>query len=179
VRPPLDVVRTFVETPFRSGVAVGLGLTLAAVLLAGDLGAFAAAPTLVGLGLVASYAVDTALAWARWLSDGSASTGTDRARDRGRERSRPRHARRSARVGDDPAVGERRETLDRLRERYAEGELDEATFERKLEALLGTETPEAARRHVARTRRSGEASATEPESERASDADPDPDPERR
>ena len=40
------------------------------------------------------------------------------------------------------------DALDTLRERYAEGELSEAQFEAKLEALLETETLEDARAHV-------------------------------
>jgi hypothetical protein len=40
--------------------------------------------------------------------------------------------------------------LDALRSRYVHGELTEAEFERKVEALLETETPERARRHVER-----------------------------
>jgi uncharacterized membrane protein len=40
--------------------------------------------------------------------------------------------------------------LDRLRDRYASGELSEAEFERKLEALLETETPEDARERLGR-----------------------------
>jgi uncharacterized membrane protein len=43
--------------------------------------------------------------------------------------------------------------LDRLRDRYARGELSEEAFERKLEALLETETPEGARQRVDRTER--------------------------
>ena len=44
--------------------------------------------------------------------------------------------------------------LDRLRERYAAGELSEAQFERKLEVLLETETPEDGRERLDRGRRS-------------------------
>jgi uncharacterized membrane protein len=40
--------------------------------------------------------------------------------------------------------------LDRLRDRYARGELSEAQFERKLETLLETETPENARERLDR-----------------------------
>jgi hypothetical protein len=144
VSPALDAVA---ETPFRAGLAVGLALALAFVLLAGDLGALAAAPTLVGIGLVASYAVDTAVEWARWLSD-DASTAPDRAPRDARERPR-----RTARADDEPAPGEVRDALDRLRERYAAGDLDDATFERKLETLLAPEAPEDARRHATRTER--------------------------
>ena len=49
-----------------------------------------------------------------------------------------------------------RETVDdalaTLRDRYARGELSDETFERKLEALLETETPETARDAVERRR---------------------------
>lgn len=44
------------------------------------------------------------------------------------------------------------DALDRLRDRYARGELSDEAFERKLEALLETETPEAARDAVERRR---------------------------
>ena len=40
------------------------------------------------------------------------------------------------------------EALATLRDRYARGELDEAEFERKVEALLETETPESARDRI-------------------------------
>ncbi|WP_049985578.1 SHOCT domain-containing protein [Halobellus rufus] len=70
--------------------------------------------------------------------------------------------------GSDPrsdrpdAAGERRRSesgsegvdvaLERLRERYARGDLSEEQFERKLEALLATDTPENARERVERSR---------------------------
>lgn len=44
------------------------------------------------------------------------------------------------------------DALDRLRDRYARGELSDEQFERKLEVLLETETPEDARERVARGR---------------------------
>ncbi|GGJ17360.1 hypothetical protein GCM10008995_28940 [Halobellus salinus] len=52
-------------------------------------------------------------------------------------------------VRDDPDEGVDA-ALDRLRNRYATGELSEAQFERKLETLLQTETPEAARERLDR-----------------------------
>jgi len=173
VRPPHDVALDAVtETPLRSGLAVGLALTLAFVLLAGDPGALAAAPTLVALGLVASYAVDTAVEWARWLSDDE-PTATDRAGDDARgDRERRR-------AGDgEPAPGEVREALDRLRGRYAEGELDEATFERKLGALLATETPEDARDHAARSEGSERSEEEDGGGTRTSGAGPEPEARR-
>lgn len=59
----------------------------------------------------------------------------------------------------DAAAGERSDedvdsALDRLRDRYARGELSEAQFEQKLETLLETETPEDARARVNRARTS-------------------------
>ena len=65
--------------------------------------------------------------------------GTDRA-DRTRESSA------GARETSDDVDA----ALDRLRDRYASGELSEAQFERKLEALLETETPEDARERLDR-----------------------------
>jgi uncharacterized membrane protein len=44
------------------------------------------------------------------------------------------------------------EALSRLRDRYARGDLSEAQFERKLETLLETETPEDARERIRRER---------------------------
>ena len=41
---------------------------------------------------------------------------------------------------DEPTVDDKQDALDRLRTRYAEGELTEAEFERRLETLLETET---------------------------------------
>ncbi|MFC6753642.1 SHOCT domain-containing protein [Halorubrum tibetense] len=42
------------------------------------------------------------------------------------------------------------DALDTLRDRYASGDLGDEEFERKLEALLETETPDGARRRVER-----------------------------
>jgi hypothetical protein len=170
----LDALDFVAETPFRAGLAVGLALTLAVVLLAGSPAALAAAPTLVGLGLVASYAVDTAVEWVRWLSERSAATDTGTGTNRPPRADGTRVRERASPAAGAPAPGEGRDALDRLRERYAEGELDDATFERKLEALLETGTPEGARRRAARTGRrdeeptaTGSASSSESEPERA------------
>lgn len=50
---------------------------------------------------------------------------------------------------DEPS---RTDTLETLRERYARGELTHEEFERKLEVLMETETPEGAERRVERER---------------------------
>ena len=47
----------------------------------------------------------------------------------------------------------KRDAMETLRERYAQGELSEEQFERKLERLLETETLEDARDSLERTRR--------------------------
>ena len=54
------------------------------------------------------------------------------------------------RVADAGAEEDVDSALDRLRDRYARGDLSEAQFERKLEALLETETPEDARERLDR-----------------------------
>jgi hypothetical protein len=55
----------------------------------------------------------------------------------------------------DPTVRDgqsRTEALETLRDRYARGELTHEEFERKLEALMETETPESAAKRVERER---------------------------
>lgn len=56
---------------------------------------------------------------------------------------------RTDRLDEDESVSD---ALARLRDRYARGELSEEQFERKLELLLETETPEDARERVRRAR---------------------------
>jgi hypothetical protein len=76
-----------------------------------------------------------------------ADGGTDRPRDR------PGDAERAdTRSVDEAGADDVDAALDRLRDRYARGDLSEAQFERKLEALLETETPEDARERLDRTR---------------------------
>jgi hypothetical protein len=60
------------------------------------------------------------------------------------------------RTADDPpeASDDVDAALDRLRDRYARGDLSDEQFERKLEALLETETPEDARARVEQTAKS-------------------------
>ena len=53
---------------------------------------------------------------------------------------------------DETTEASRTEALETLRERYARGELTHEEFERKLEALMETESPEQAERRVERER---------------------------
>jgi uncharacterized membrane protein len=60
-------------------------------------------------------------------------------------------------AGRDTATEDASESpLDRLKRRYADGEIDEAEFERRLERLLETEDESAAAGYVERTRREPE-----------------------
>lgn len=52
---------------------------------------------------------------------------------------------------DEPTVDDKQDALDRLRTRYAEGELTEAEFERRLETLLETETVGDVERYLEKT----------------------------
>jgi len=58
------------------------------------------------------------------------------------------------------------DALDTLRTRYARGDLTEAEFERKVEALLETETPESARRRAERAGNSEQETESLRETER-------------
>ena len=53
---------------------------------------------------------------------------------------------------DETTEESRTEAFETLRERYARGELTHEEFERKLEALIETESPERAERRVDRKR---------------------------
>ena len=84
-------------------------------------------------------------------------------------RDRPRESRRDGSEGADAdADADADDALDRLRDRYARGELSEAQFERKLETLLETETPEDARERIDRAAEpDGRDGDAEPEFERS------------
>lgn len=67
---------------------------------------------------------------------------------------------RTERDAEDESVAD---ALDRLRDRYARGELSDEQFEHKLEVLLETETPEDARERTGRRRRERERESRETE----------------
>ncbi|MFC6826973.1 SHOCT domain-containing protein [Halopelagius fulvigenes] len=71
-------------------------------------------------------------------------------------------------LDDDESVSD---ALARIRDRYARGELSEEQFERKLELLLETETPEDARERVRRARADRAARETEAEAEAESESE--------
>jgi hypothetical protein len=158
--------------PFRAGVVVALGLALV-LLVATGAPTVAAAGFALGLpfALIGTYAIDTVRVWRDWLGGPDSPLADRPGRSTGRRAG-----------GDRTGAGtDTRAQLVRLRERYVEGELDEAQFERKLSALLETDTPEAARDHLRRSRRS--TADASPDADRTpDDAGPDrvrdPDPER-
>lgn len=120
--------------PFRAGVVVALAVALVALLVtASPIVAAAAFGVSLPIALIGTYAVDTVRVWRDWLG-GPDSPLADR------------------RGGRRRAATDTRAQLVRLRERYVEGELDERQFERKVATLLGTDTPEAARDHLRRSR---------------------------
>lgn len=80
----------------------------------------------------------------------------DEADDRGTDAGRTR---RRAPDADPEREADEDDPLATLRGRYARGEIDEETFERKLEALLETETPEGARDRLSRRGRERSAEA--------------------
>jgi len=90
-------------------------------------------------------------------ADRTAGRETDPESERDRERELSRHAGRDRsgdRDRDDVGRGDTTDALDRLRTRYANGDLTDEQFERKLDRLLETETPEDAAEYVERSRRS-------------------------
>lgn len=123
--------------PFRAGVVTAFAfavLVYAATVSVGS--ATVAFAVALPFALIGTYAIDTAREWRDWLSSpdsplAGAANGVGR----------------DARTGTGTDT---RAQLVRLRERYVEGEIDEATFERKLAVLLDTDTPEAARAHARR-----------------------------
>ena len=126
-------------TPGATGLLFGLTLTAGLLVTTGSVETTAAyAVPLVALVLVCAYAVDTALQWGRWLDDVTRDrpdTPVQRLRS-GRGRRTP-----GARAdGSDADV----DPVARARERYVSGELDEAAFERELEAALSVSEGDAA-----------------------------------
>jgi uncharacterized membrane protein len=99
----------------------------------------------LGLGFVA-MAADLPAFWAVWaVGFGAVVPAVALLRRRGDD----------AEDGDGPvsdATDDVDAALATLRERYARGDLSEAAFEAKLEALLETETPEDARERLRRER---------------------------
>jgi len=109
----------------------------------------------LGLGFVA-MAANVEAFWLVWVVGFAVvvpvvSTLTGEGDEDGQSRRRRPRARDSQSADADET-----ETVDdalaTLRDRYARGELSDEAFERKLEALLETETPEAARDAVERRR---------------------------
>jgi uncharacterized membrane protein len=125
--PPLDELT---DDPARAGIALGIAFVVLVMYGAGSASAAVSALlVLVPLGLIATYVI-------RYGVAGVTDSGGDGPRTTDRE----------------AADRQVRDGLDRLRDRYAAGELDEAQFERKLETLLETDQPERAREYLDRSR---------------------------
>lgn len=103
-----------------------------AALVFGALGLWGTATAAFALGIAGAVVVDTLWpdGFEETVADGETGTMTD----------------------PDSADASTADALDTLRDRYARGELGDEEFERKLEALLETETPDEARRRVERDR---------------------------
>ena len=146
-------------TPFADGDDPVVGAVALLVLGAG-LGSLFGVPLLAAvefwLIFTIGYAVVVPLvSLLRGRSDGGDEASRDRRGD-------------TERVADGAASDDSDEVdaaLDRLRDRYATGELSEAQFERKLETLLETETPEAARERLDRERDGSDARGGDTERE--------------
>lgn len=80
------------------------------------------------------YDEDQYVLWDAAFGDGTTTEDELRAKLRARENDEPVQ----------PTDEDRQDGLDRLRDRYARGDLTEEQFERKLEHLLETDTPENA-----------------------------------
>ena len=118
----------------------------ALVVLGAGLGSLFGVPLLAAvdfwLVFVVGYAVVVPLvSLARGRQRAEAETGSSTART-------PRIERSDGTEGDDQWDDGVDAALDRLRDRYARGDLSEAQFERKLEVLLETDTPENARKRI-------------------------------
>jgi uncharacterized membrane protein len=112
------------------------------------------ATAVLGLGFVA-MALDVEAFWVVWVVGFAVVLPAVRWAREWRTAEPPRedewhtHHRDTSRTADSSgAASGADEALATLRERYARGELSEAAFEAKLEALLETETPEGARERV-------------------------------
>jgi hypothetical protein len=158
-----DAVARATAGPFRAGLAIAIAAGLALLLASGSVVVAAwGAAVVLPFALTGTYAVDTAREWRDWLSSPDsplATPGGD-----------PSRARSPASTGGTATARDTRAQLVRLRERYVEGEIDEATFERKLAVLLDTETPEAAREHVRAARATATDDGPGREGRRARDA---------
>ena len=121
--------------PFADADDAVVGAVALAVLGAG-LGSLFGVPVLDAIEFWVIFAIGYAVVvpLTSLLRGRSAESARDRPRESGRE----------------GADADADDALDRLRDRYARGELSEAQFERKLETLLETETPEDARERIDR-----------------------------
>ncbi|PAU84749.1 hypothetical protein CK500_04325 [Halorubrum salipaludis] len=105
-----------------------------------------------------------------WVDDDPSTeweTNRETGRERGREGGRSPIGDRSG----DREPGDTADALDRLRARYAEGDLTDEQFERKLDRLLETETPEDAAEYADRARAEREASDAGGDTNRVVDRD--------
>ena len=122
--------------PFADDGIVG---AVALLVLGAGLGSLFGVPVLDAIEFWVIFAIGYAVVvpLTSLLRGRSAASARDRPRESGRD-------------GSEGADADADDALDRLRDRYARGELSEAQFERKLETLLETETPEDARERIDR-----------------------------
>ena len=122
-------------------------LCFAATIVFAVLGWWSVATTVFALGIAGAIVADTL--WPGGLGEPTHDDETTAAND-------------AATAG--PAADESTaDALDTLRDRYARDDLGDEEFERKLEALLETETPDDARRRVERDAESTEQTAASTE----------------